>query len=315
MKTRLFIPALIVLSFGLFYSCNTEEVEGGPNNYWDSNALTKMKLRGAVHTMTENATVFTFNSDGNVISQITTLPDNTFGTTYNYENGKLVSETFTNSASNKTPLRSESFHTTYEYENVGKYIPNGVINLFERGLVRGLSAIIKDESRVDIDIHGSNLWMVNTYQGIPSDTTIVEYSGNLPSNISSYSSYCNNLNYASNGMFLSYSNGHTGSNFSNDYSYTFVPSDTFLIVDRIVNTSTYGTQTSLKTTDYTYNDHLEMTEEASVITGFESAQWKYQWTDYVYDSAGNWITRKFRSSTGATTWSEYTTETRSFTYY
>lgn len=311
MKTRLFITALIVLSFGLFYSCNTEETEGGLTNYWDSNALTKLKLRGAVHTMTENDVVTTFNSDGNVTSLIITHPDATNETTYLYENGKLVSETTTISTSNKISLRSSSTQTNYEYENVGKYVPN--ISNFD--LVPALSAIITENSRVDCDFHGANLWMVYSSNGTPFDTIVVEYSGNLPSNLSSNTMYCNNMTYASNGMFLSYNSGNTGPNYNNDNSYTFAPSDSFQIIERIVNNSTYGSETTNKTTNYSYNEHLDVTEEATVITGSQSAQWTYQWTDYSYDSAGNWISRKYRTSTGVATWVDYPTQTRSFTYY
>ncbi len=310
MKTRFLIPALIVLSFGLFYSCNTEETEGGPTNYWDSNALTKLKLRGAVHTMTENDVVTTFNSDGNVTSIILTHPDQTNETTYLYENGKLVSETTTISTSNNISLRSSSTQTNYEYENVGKYVPN--ISNFD--LVPALSAIITENNRVDCDFHGANLWMVYSSNGTPFDTIVVEYSGNLPSNFSSDNMYCNNITYASNGMFLSYNSGNTGPNYHSDALCTFVPSDTFLIGERIVMNSTYGSETTNKTTNYSYNEHLDLTEEATVITGSQTAESTFQWTDYVYDSAGNWISRIYHYSTGEANLSEYT-QTRSFTYY
>lgn len=84
--------------------------------------------------------------------------------------------------------------------------------------------------------------------------------------------------------------------------------DIYLLVKKMVNTYTMGTTNNVTTTDYTYNDKKDITEETSTT-------WATQWTNYVYDSAGNWTSRQTRYSTGETTWGEYATETRSITYY
>jgi hypothetical protein len=206
MKTRLICTAFFVAAFCLFTSCDTEGVEGDTSNYWSSNALVKMKLRGSVHTMTVNndgETVYTFNSDGNLTSKVTTGSNYSNSSTYTYENGKLISETNTYTSTASVQQRSSNSSTTnYEYENVGKYIPRGPFHLYEMGLVPALSAVINATNRVDYDFHGTDLWIVSSANGTPNDTTIVTYSGNYPISTGNAWSYCNNMTYASNGMFL-----------------------------------------------------------------------------------------------------------------
>ena len=311
MKTRLFISALIVLSLGFFSSCNQEGVNGDTTNYWNANALTKMKLRGAVHTLTvetEGQTVYTFNTDGNLTSKVTTGTTYSNSYTYTYENGKLISETSNYTYSSSSPKRASNITTTtYEYQNAGKYIPRGPIHLYETGLVPSLSAIINATNRQDFTFHGSDLWIVGSSNGIPSDTTVVKYTGAYPSSILNSWSYCNNMSYATNGMFLTYDEGFYGPNYDNKRAYTFLPNDTYMLIKKMVNTNT-GTTNSVETTNYTYNEKKDITEDAS-------DSWATQWANYVYDSAGNWTSRQTRYSTGETTWSAYTTETRSITYY
>ncbi|MCX6307664.1 MAG: hypothetical protein NTY32_02145 [Bacteroidia bacterium] len=201
MKTRLIVSALLVLALGFFSSCDQEGVNGDTSNYWNANALTKMKLRGAVHTLTletEGQTVFTFNTDGNLTSKVTTASTYSNSYTYSYENGKLITETSTSTYSSSSPKRATSTSTTtYEYQNTGKYIPRGPIHLYETGLVPSLSAIIYATNRQDFDFHGSDLWIVSSANGIPNDTTVVKYTGNYPLSSQNSWSYCNNMTYRS----------------------------------------------------------------------------------------------------------------------
>ncbi|MCX6307663.1 MAG: hypothetical protein NTY32_02140 [Bacteroidia bacterium] len=74
----------------------------------------------------------------------------------------------------------------------------------------------------------------------------------------------------------------------------------------MVNTNT-GSTNSVETTNYTYNDKKDVTEEST-------STWGTQWANYVYDSAGNWTSRQSRYLNNGT-WSQYTTETRSLNYY
>lgn len=312
MKTHLFVSAILVLSLCMFTSCDTEGVNGDNTNYWASNALTKMKLHGSVHTMTVNndgETVYTFNSDGNLTSKVTTSANYSNSYTYTYENGKLISETSTYINNSSSPQRSSTTSTTsYEYENTGKYVPRGPFHLYEMGLVPSLSATIYPTNRVDYDFHGSDLWIVSSANGIPNDTTVVEYTGDYPTSTINAWSYCNNMTYAANGMFLTYDEGFYGPSYDDKRAYTFQPDDNYLLVKKMVNTYVSGSNNNVTTTDYSYNDKKDIVEESS-------STWATQWADYVYDSAGNWTSRKTRYSTGENTWSDYTTETRSFTYY
>lgn len=310
MKTRLFVSALLLLALGFLYSCDQQGVNGDTTNYWNANALTKMKLRGAVHTLTvatEGQTVYTFNTDGNLTSKVTTGATYSNSYTYAYENGKLISETSTYTNSSSPQRASSTSTTTYEYQNAGKYIPRGPFHLYEMGLVPSLSAVIYATNRQDYDFHGTDLWIVSSTNGVPSDTAIVKYTGDYPSSILTAWSYCNNMTYASNGMFVTYDEGFYGPNYDNKRAYTFLSDDTYLLINRMVNTNT-GTNNSVETTNYTYNDKKDITEQSS-------GSWATQWANYIYDSAGNWTSRQTRYSTGETTWSAYTTETRSITYY
>lgn len=311
MKTRLFVSALLALSIGFLSSCDTEGVDGDTSNYWSSNALTKMQLSGSVHTMTisdDDQTVYTFNTDGNLTSKVQTGSSYSNSYTYIYEGGKLISETSTYTTSVTSPQRAgQTSTTTFEYDNVGKYIPRGPFHLYEMGLVPALSAVSYSNTRTDYDFHGSELWIVSSENGVPNDTTIFIYSGAYPISCSTDWSYCNNMTYASNGMFLTYDEGFIGPNYDNKRAYTFQADDKYLLVKKMVNTNT-GMTNSVNTTNYTYNDKKFLTEQSS-------DDWATQWADYVYDSEGNWTSRKTRYSTGETTWSDYQTETRSFTYY
>lgn len=311
MKTRLFVSALLALSIGFLTSCDTEGVDGDISNYWSSNALTKLQLKGSVHTMTMNddgQTVYTFNTDGNLTSKVQTGSSYSNSYTYTYEDGKMISETSTYSSSTSSSQRASQTSTTfYEYENTGKYVPRGPFHIYEMGLVPALSAIIFPSSRTDFEFHGSDLWIISSSNGVANDTTIVRYNDKYPSSSGNTWSYVNNMTYASNGMFLTYDEGFFGPNYDDKRAYTFLPDDKYLLIKKMVNTYT-GTNNTVNTTNYTYNDKKDILEQSS-------EEWTTQWTDYDYDTAGNWTSRKTRYSTGESTWSEYRTETRSFTYY
>jgi len=300
MKTRLLVSAIIVLALGVFTSCDTGGTNGDTTNYWTTNSLIKMQLRGSVHTMTktlgDGATVYTFNTDGNLASEA-------FGgstTTYAYENGKLISQT------------SGSSITTFEYENAGKYIPRFPYHIYMAGLVPGLSAIITTNNRTDYDFHGDDLWMVSSSAGIPTDTMVFQYTGNYPTSITLYSDAQNHstlsMTYADNGMFKSYTENYSGPSYLENSAITFLADDVYQLEHKWVTTGSYQNENTSSTTNFTYNDHKDITEQSS-------ESWSSQWSDYVYDTTGNWTSRRTRTSNDNTTWSDYTTETRSFTYY
>jgi hypothetical protein len=304
MKTRLFVSALLVLALGAFSSCDTGGENSDTTNYWTTNSLVRMQLRGSVHTMTktvgQDVTVYTFNTDGNLTSEAITGLSSNSTTTYTYANGKLTSQS------------NGSSTTTFEYENTGKYIPQMPFHIYMAGLVPGLSAMINPNYRTDYIFHGSDLWMISSSQGIPNDTSVFQYTGSYPTSFTMYSDASNHstlsMTYADNGMFKTYSENYVGPSYLENRVISFLADDVYQLEHQWVTTNTYQNETNTSTTNYSYNDHKDILEQSSET-------WATQWTDYVYDSTGNWTSRKTRYSTGETTWSAYTTETRSFTYY
>lgn len=309
MKKQLLVSAVIALSLGLLSSCDTEgttddPIDGG-TNYWSSNTLTRMQLRGSVRTLVQDEygslATYTFNSDGNLtnFSQVGVHTIN-----YTYENGKLKSETL------------QSTTTTYEYGNAGKYVPIDPYELYETGLVPGLSAVIEGTTRTDYVFNGTNLLIIHSYSGIPNDTTIFQYTGNYPTGQSMVTPWHTNtvtITYAANGMFKSYSNQMTGQAFQESRVLTFKTDNTYLLKDKWVNTNTFDSETSVSTTNYTYNDKKDITEEVIDQDGTVNNGTRY--TDHVYDAQGNWTSRKVLMYTSGKTWELERTETRTITYY
>jgi len=303
MKTRLFVSALIVWSLCFMTSCDSSGVTGDTTNYWASNSLVRMQLHGAVHTMTktvgQDVLVYTFNTDGNLVSESTTGLSGNYSTTYTYQNGKLISTTNGNST------------TTFEYGNTGKYIPEMPFHIYMMGLVPELSAMINSNYRTDYIFHGTDLWLITSAQGIPTDTTVFQYTGSYPTSSTLYSDATNHstigMTYADNGMFKTYTEHYSGPSYLENSVVSFLADDVFQLEHNVVSTNTYENETNNSTTNFTYNDHQDMTEQSSET-------WSSQWSDYVYDSTGNWTSRKTRSSSQGV-WGDYTTETRSLTYY
>jgi hypothetical protein len=317
MKTQLFGMTAFLLIVGLLPSCNTtDNPENESGNYWTSNSLVRLQLRGDVKTLTENngATVNRFNTDGNLTSKVTTYESGSDATTYSYENGKLISETntYTNSA-NLPGQRSAQISTTYyEYENVGKIIPRGPIHLMHIGLAPGLSAVIYTSSRMDFTFHGNDLWIVTSETdgttNVPTDTIVVTYSGNYPVSFQNDWSFCNNMTYASNGMFVTYNEGFYGTGYNDTRAYTFLANDKYQLISSMVNVVVSDYNNTTSTTNYTYNDHFDLLTQGST----ESMD---EYSDYVYDTQDNWTSRKYRYFSTGNGWGEYTTETRVIEYY
>lgn len=312
MKSKVLLFCTL-LSAGLgLYSCDTETT-GDSSNYWTRNALTHLKLRGAVKTLTQTERVYNFNTEGNLSSQVV-YGNETF---YHYEDGKMV--------------RSVSYYSgseigdtiRYEYDNVGKFIPRSTFHLFETGLVPALSAVITSQGRTDYDFHGSNLWIVysinmgNDLRAM--DTAVVAFTGNYPSSYTGVFEFMNNMTYAANGMFRTYSEGFLYPESSSTRAYSFLSNDDYLLMSSRVETSTGSYNNGTSTTSYTYNSHFDVLKEtyvSSYMNGDEqsSYQSETEYSDYVYDSNGNWTSRKMRSK-NQDVWSAYQTETRGFEYY
>lgn len=309
MKKLQFVSVLIALTMGLLTSCDTggttDDPNGNETNYWSSNSLTRMQLHGSVRTLVQDESGFqatyAFNSDGNLTSYSVV---GRYAINYTYENGKLKSETM------------QSTTTNYEYTNVGKYVPLDSYDLYVKGLVPALSAIIKGTERTDYVFSGSNLSIIHSYNGTPMDTVHFQYTGNYPTGqsfVTPWHTSTLTITYAANGMFKSYSNQMSGQSFQESRVLTFKTDDTYQLKDNAVNSNTFESQTSTSTTKYTYNDKKDITEEVSDLDGTVNGGSRY--TEYVYDSQGNWTSRKVLLFTMGQTWEVDRTETRTITYY
>lgn len=309
MKKQLFVSAILALSLGILSSCDTGGTTDDPNgdgtNYWTSNTLTRMQLRGSVRTLVQDESGFqatyAFNSDGNLTSYSVV---GRFAINYTYENGKLKSETM------------QATTTTYEYANTGKFVPIDSYDIYDNGLVPGLSAIIKGTERTNYVFNGSNLLIIHTYNGIPNDTTTFQYTGDYPTGQSMVTPWHTNtltITYAANGMFKSYSNQMSGQSFQESRVLTFKSDGTYQLKDKWVNSSTFDSQTTNSTIQYAYNDKKDITEEVNDQDGTVNGGNKY--TEYVYDTQGNWTSRKVLMFTAGKTWELDHTETRIITYY
>lgn len=316
MKPTIKLIGTLLIAACLFSACDTGT--GGTNgttNYWRSNALTQLGLKGSVQSMTANSSVSNFNAAGNLSSQTSTNSQSS--TTYTYEGGFLVSATSSYGEGQPSTI-------TYEYNNTGKYIPKNPFHLYMTGLVPALSAVIAENYRSDYTFHGNDLWIVNSMiEGTvvtPSDTTIMHYSGNYLSSYTGRYDFLENLTYADNGMFRTYSEGFYGVGYRDTRTYTFVNTTERMLVATQTSTNTSQNNSSSGLITYTYNSHLDLltvVDNSSSTYNNEVMEYssEQEYSDYVYDSHGNWTSRKYRNKYNQQGWSDYQTETRSFVYY
>src|SRR5574344_1912717 len=121
MKRNALLFIATFMAIVLFSSCDTGESGSDSNsNYWYSNSLTRMNLKGTVKSISDEWNAFyTFNLDGNIKYDLI----NGDSTVYHYENGLLVSQSRTSNQLTQT--------TTYAYENAGKFVPVHSFHLHE----------------------------------------------------------------------------------------------------------------------------------------------------------------------------------------
>ena len=133
--TLLFLVSLMIL----FVACDPTNNNEDVTNYWTTNALVRLQLKGAVKTITQNETTTEFNSQGQVI-KITNPQTGEVTYSYNAE-GVLVN----------------NGEYTIQYNNSGKYIPNFPFHINHAGLTPNLSAMIGESSRMDYVFVGDTL--------------------------------------------------------------------------------------------------------------------------------------------------------------
>lgn len=300
MKTNLIWSILIVTSI-ILSSCEPTDVNTNFKNYWSSNTLVRMQLRAKVKSVETNDVKYEFNEKGFITKSTYATEAGNSVQIYNYGSSGELSTLVSTYGSNTST-------TTYMYENHGKYVVNSTFHLHETGLTPNLKAIIGENSRTDYVFSGNNLLVISTY-GSTKDTAIVKYDGKYPvSSITSWS-FIKDMEFASNGMFLKYSEGFTGSNYNDTRTYTFEKNDEYLILKNIKYEYLNENNLETRTTTYTYNENKDVLTESTD----ESIQEYY---DYVYDDNNNWTSRKYKYKSGSQSeWSNPQTETRTFVYW
>lgn len=334
MKSNILVFLTFILFSFCFSACDTENVDPVErvSNYWTSNDLTKLKLRGPVKTLTQGEDVYNFDKLGNKTFENI----NERKTTYTYKNGYLMTASYSDTINNS----SLSGFSKYEYKNKGKFIPIAPNKLNDYGLIFELSAIIGLMGRTDYEFHGNDLWIVHSYLSnnvlVTVDTTIVEYAGDFPIAMTK-----NNywelpiINYSNNGMFLDFTNTTRTLSVApypstlTDITYTYFPNDTYLLPSKNVTSSRtiedYYTRTSIKTINYTYNTFFDIESAETDLETFNlsfddsimnlhKSTLIVEYYDYVYDEKENWISRKSHTSIGEYWYGEQI-ETRTIEYY
>lgn len=305
-KIYLFLFVLILFTFS---SCDPNEIDNA-SVYWNSNTLTRLQLKGNVKKIDLNSgmQVDEFNQNGFITKSVYTNVDFTSTTIYNYDSSdKLLSIDFTS-----TGGKGVAYTTNFEYQNVNKYIVQNKYHLLMDGLVPNFKASINEFSRTDYEVTGNILKIIESYEseGVTyRDTTVVEYDGKYPTKITSGELSIDNFSYATNGMFLGYTQTTQNETWSSECIYYFKPDNEYLMLDSMVNASTQGASTRIDRDIYEYDPVYK------TMTGFKNYMGEYRYT-YTYDSNQNWISKltEYRSDSSSA-FSVFSTENRVITYW
>lgn len=310
--------------------------DGNSSNYWESNALRRMQLRGNVKTLVEGNWTVQFNDKGNMTSEIEDSEWGVTEDTYTYDsNGRPTSQTSINgysqdfgprflrrnlkTADTQQPaLRqaaAQTVTTTYTYGTHGKYVPIFAFHLLETGLYPNLTAITRtDGTSVEYKFEGDSLLMINTYvytyeDGTESekDTTVFHYEGKYPTRSQTEWSFMKDLTYFADGRFATYTEGHQGSGIYSPRVYSMMENSPYILTETIVQSNYFDNKlNNTYTTTFTYNEH------GDVVSMVED-EYQEEYT-YTYDDQNNWIVRTNRYKNGPA-WMEGNTIERTITYY
>ena len=293
--TLMFLVSLMIL----FVACDPTDNNNNGNvtNYWTTNALVRLQLKGAVKTITQNETTTEFNSQGQVI-KITNPQTGEVTYSYNAE-GVLVN----------------NGEYTIQYNNSGKYIPNFPFHINHAGLTPNLSAMIGESSRMDYVFVGDTLWMTSQYtygEEVTRDTTKIYYADKYPTNFVTDYSFMN-ATYQANGMFDVYTEGFFGQGYYSERISTYKKDPTYLLVHTYETNDTSAYSGNLHSlTTYTYNESKDIVLESQIS---DNSYYKTEYYDYVYDAKGNWTSRKSHNQNNSEKWENETVETRVITYF
>ena len=294
--TLMFLVSLMIL----FVACDPTDNNNNGNvtNYWTTNALVRLQLKGAVHTITQNEVTTEFNNDSMTVR--VTFPEPGGEQIYTYDaQGRLLSDG----------------SSTFEYNNLGKFIPNFPFHINHAGLTPNLSAMISESSRMDYVFVGDTLWMTSQYtygEEVTRDTTKVYYADKYPTNFVTDYSFMN-ATYQTNGMFDVYTEGFFGEGYYSERISTYKKDPTYLLVHTYETNDTSAYSGNLHSlTTYTYNESKDIVLESQIS---DNSYYKTEYYDYVYDAKGNWTSRKSHNQNNSEVWENERVETRTITYF
>ena len=304
MKTKLLWVLFIVTAI-VFSGCEPTDVNTDFKNYWSSNSLVRLKLRGKVKSVQTEDRRIEFNEKGFMTSDSYTSDNYSTSTVYNYDSdGKLLSTTSTN----KNGAVTSTDTRNYAYDNHGRYVVNSGFHLHESGLTPNLKSITGDGFKTEYVFSGDNLLVINTYDS-EKDTLIVKYDGKYPVSSSTSWSFMKDMEFASNGMFTKYSEGFMGQGYITTRIHTFEKDDEYQLLKSVRNENLNGEELTVSIRTITYNDKKD------VLTDVEE-EYEQVYFDYIYDDKDNWTSRKYKYKNGAeSAWSDVITESRTITYW
>ncbi len=304
MKTKLLWVSFIVAAI-VFSGCEPTDVNTDFKNYWSSNSLVRLKLRGKVKSVQTGDRRIDFNEKGFMTSDSYTSDNYSTSTVYNYDSdGKLLSTTSTN----KNGAVTSTDTRNYAYDNHGRYVVNSGFHLHESGLTPNLKSITGDRFKTEYVFNGDNLLVISTFVA-EKDTLIVKYDGKYPVSSSTSWSFMKDMEFASNGMFTKYSEGFVGQGYKTTRIHTFEKDDEYQLLKSVRNENLNGEELTVSIRTITYNDKKD------VLTDVEE-EYEQVYFDYIYDDKDNWTSRKYKYKNGAeSAWSDVITESRTITYW
>lgn len=275
--------------------------------YWNKSAAFQMHLKGKVKVLVvgDSTESYTFNQSGNLVSTVYGQKE----TDYIYSSGRLTKVIGTwNWYTEQT-----SDTTLYTYATSGKYLPSMSFEVAQAGLIRNIASINAGIYLNRFVARGDSMLMLSSFQERyitnqiveQTDTTSLTFNGGLyPVTMRSKNGVIH-LTYASDGRFLTVE--ELSHDFYQSYSIvtTFKSTSDYLLPESVVRkrgNEIYNSKT------FTYNDN----EDVVLIANLDFDE---EYSDYVYDANGNWISRSYRHKTRTTEWSEKVTETREITYW
>ncbi len=311
-KSFFYVSALFVSA-----CCMTSCEEGTDDNndelasiYWNKSAAFQMQLKGNVDSLiTEDGFIYTFNQSGNITKCI----GQNYLTEFEYSNGRLIREINTTQTWGDEIQKDTN---SYTYGTSGKYLP--LFENIESGLYRNIAGYKTRFRKANYVQRGDSMLMIISYEDhynitnriereAPDTASLTFNSGSLPVTLRTpYSTY--NMTYASDGRFLTIE--EVSDNFYDGEMIdltTFKSNSNYLLP--ISRVRTLNNQ-SVTIRAYTYNEYDDVLTE-------EAVDYQIRYSDYQYDSKGNWISRHRESRytfSDNPDWTDDGTQTRTITY-